>query len=283
MSWFLSAKNGEMISLVDANRTREENKQNLKVKQSTELSFFSFFCNGMSMRHNFVKSNPDVFYFFKSRMVSRKSTVFFLIGFVTLFIFYQVLYFQQRIPPVVIPFHNRSAAIQPRVTNSYSYVYHDQLVPEYVQKIVDKAQSPSTCLMIVRDTDGGIGNRMFLFASAYGLARLHQCDLYVAPWIIRDLRSIFTLDLNNTPVHLITNDTVVNQTNLVQRYSACTLYTDLLKIPLNENLTKYELMGFYQAFGYFVKYKYEINYLFQFHRVPIERNVPLVEQLVKGK
>lgn len=222
------------------------------------------------------------FYYFKSRMVSTKSLVFFLIGFVTLFIFYQVLYFEQRIPPIIIPFHNLSA-IKPRVTHSHAYVYHDQLVPEYVEKIVDKAQPPATCLMMIRDTDGGIGNRMFLFASAYGLARLHQCDLYVAPWIIRDLRSIFALNLNNTAVHLITNDSIVNQTNLVQRYSACTLYTDLLKIPLNENLTKYELMGFYQAFGYFVKYKYEINYLFQFHQVPIERNIPLVEQLIKGK
>jgi hypothetical protein len=93
---------------------------------------------------------------------------------------------------------------------------------------------------------------------------------------------MFILNLNNTPIHLVTNDSVVNRTGLIQRYSACTLYDDLLKIPLSQNLTTYEMTGFYQAFGYFVKYKEEISYLFQFHQVPIERNVPLVEQLVKG-
>ncbi|CAF3986267.1 unnamed protein product, partial [Rotaria sordida] len=51
------------------------------------------------------------------------------------------------------------------------------------RKMHDKAQGPSTCLIIIRSADGALGNRMFLFASAYGLARLHQCQLYVAPWI----------------------------------------------------------------------------------------------------
>ena len=104
-----------------------------------------------------------------------------------------------------------------------------------------------------------------------------------APWIITDLRSIFLLHLNDTPVHLITDDTVVNRTGIVKRYSSCTLFSDLLKIPLQENLTKYEMIGFYQSFGYFVKYRDELAYLFQFNQIAIERNIPLVEQLLRGR
>jgi hypothetical protein len=147
----------------------------------------------------------------------------------------------------------------------------------------DKAQGPATCLIIIRTADGAIGNRMFLFASAYGLARLHQCKLYVAPWILNDLRSIFLININQTKVQLTTDDSVVvNKTDIYGRYSACTLYPDLFRIPFNSTFSKYEMAGFYQAYGYFEKYREEIACLFQFNSVAIARNVPLVAQLLKG-
>lgn len=235
------------------------------------------------MKQNLLsKSHLDVLHYLKSRIPSTKSSVFIFGGFIFLFIIFQVLFFQNRLKSPSIIINNNSTVTKPRVSHIYSFILNEKLVPDFVEKIIDKAQQPATCLILIRTVDGAIGNRMFLFASAYGLARLHQCDLYVAPWIIRDLRSMFILNLNNTPIHLVTNDSVVNRTGLVHRYSACTLYDDLLKIPLSQNLTTYEMTGFYQAFGYFVKYKEEISYLFQFHQVPIERNAPLVEQLVKG-
>jgi hypothetical protein len=237
------------------------------------------------MRQNlFSKSNLDILHYFKSRIPSNKSAIFIFTGLILLFITFQISFFQSRsTSPIIIINDNNASISKPRPTQSYSYIFREKLVPNFVEKIIDKAQPPATCLIIIRTTDGGPGNRMFLFASAYGLARLHQCDLYVAPWIIKDLRAAFVLNITNTPVHLTTDDTVVNRTGLFHRYSACTLYDDLLKVPLNPNLTVYEMTGFYQAFGYFVKYKEEVTYLFQFHQVPIERNVALVEQLVKGK
>ncbi len=236
------------------------------------------------MRQNlFSKSNLGILYYFQSRIPSTKSAVFIFAGLIILFITFQILFLQTRSKPPIIVIENNSSVPKARSSHSYLYSLQEKLVPNFVERIIDKAQQPATCLIIIRTTDGAIGNRMFLFASAYGLARLHQCNLYVAPWIIKDLRSTFILNLNNTPVHLVTDDSVVNQTGLFHRYSACTLYDDLLKIPWSPNLTIYEMTGFYQAFGYFVKYKDEITYLFQFHQVPIERNVLLVEQLVKGK
>lgn len=152
------------------------------------------------------------------------------------------------------------------------------------KSILDKAQNPPTCLLIIRSADGALGNRMFLFASAYGLARLHQCELYVAPWIIYDLRSVFQININQTKVHLVTNDSVVvNRTDIYGRYSACTLYEDLFRVPLNKTYSNYEMIGFYQAYGYFEKYRDEINFLFQFNTATISLLVPFVEQLLKGK
>ena len=125
---------------------------------------------------------------------------------------------------------------------------------------IDKVQLPVTCSIIIRSFDGALGNRMFLFASAYGLARLHQCELYIGPWILNDLRSVFQIDLNATPIHLVTNPSaVLNQTTIFARYSACTLFKDLFQIPWSSNFTRYEMIGFYQAYGYFERFRDEIN------------------------
>ncbi|CAF1258453.1 unnamed protein product [Adineta ricciae] len=147
----------------------------------------------------------------------------------------------------------------------------------------DKAQGPPTCFLFIRSADGALGNRMFLFASAYGLARLHQCQLYVAPWILIDLRSVFRIEIEKTKVQLTKDDRlVVNRTDYFSRYSSCVFYPDLLRVPFNKTFQRYELNGFYQAYGYFDKYREEINFLFQFNQGAIVRNVPMVEQLMKA-
>ncbi len=234
------------------------------------------------MKYNvFSKYNKEFSYCFKSRITATKFTGFVFSVLITLFIMFHFLFYQN-LKPTRIVYINNNASLIPLKTHLYSFVINEKLVPDNVEKIIDKAQKPAPCLIILRTVDGGIGNRMFFFASAYGLARLHQCNLYVAPWILNDLRTTFVVNINNTPIHLITNDEIVNTTGLVKRFSACTLYDDLLKVPLNQNLTVYEMTGFYQAYGYFVKYKEEITYLYQFNQAVISKNVPLVEQLLKG-
>jgi hypothetical protein len=216
-------------------------------------------------------------HYLQSRITITKFIAFiFCILTILSIIYYILLNENQRQSTVIYINKNSSSKTTVRLVNN------EKLISDYIPKIFDKAQEPPTCLIIIRTTDGGIGNRMFLFASAYGLARLHQCNLYVAPHILVDLRSIFTVNLNHTAVHLIINDSVANQTGIFGRYSACTLFDDLLKIPLNSYLNRYEMIGFYQAFGYFVKYKDEISYLFQFNQAAIKATVPLVEQLLKG-
>ena len=169
-----------------------------------------------------------------------------------------------------------------------SRVYYSSLkglVPDSSKKVFkDKVQGPLSCVIIIRSYDGALGNRMFLFASAYGLARLHQCSLYVAPYILTDLRSVFLVNLNQSRVHITSNDSeVINRTDVYGRYSACTLYSDLFRIPLQKNMTRYEMVGFYQAYGYFEKYRDEIKSLFQFNAGSIEGNVAVVQSLLRGQ
>lgn len=204
---------------------------------------------------------------------TRKSMTTFAIGLMIFVIIYQILF--SRILGLSLNPNEKVYYFSDGKSTLNSYNQTNQLK--------DKAQGPATCLIIIRSADGAIGNRMFLFASAYGVARLHQCQLYVAPWILNDLRSVFRIEINQTKVQLTTDDSlVVNRTDIYGRYSACTFYSDLFRIPLNESFRRYEMVGFYQAFGYFEKYRDEVKFLFQFNSVAIERNVPVVATLLKG-
>jgi len=225
-------------------------------------NFLSYFQNSNDLKR-FIQSNTD-----------RKRVMAICFSLIIILLFYQIVIYVQG----NISAYNKAQRIYFAPNrNTHLNPYTDQT------KLNDKAQSPPACLIIIRTADGQFGNRMFLFASAYGLARLHQCTLYVAPWILNDLRAIFRIDINQTKVHLTTNDSVVsNPKEIFGRYSACTLFSDLFRIPLNSTYSRYEMIGFYQAYGYFEKYREEINFLFQFKSEPVSRNVALVEQLLKG-
>ncbi|CAF1378072.1 unnamed protein product [Adineta ricciae] len=216
----------------------------------------------------------------QSRFTITKFITIFTCILTSLFLIYYILFEDNR-PTLPISVISQNFSSRSILSSFLPVINREVIETEYQPKVISKAQKPS-CLIVIRTADGAMGNRMFLFASAYGLARLHQCELYVAPWILTDLRSIFLVNLNQTPVHLITRDSVVKEPGLFGRYSSCTLFDDLLRVPLKENLTRYEMIGFYQAYGYFLKYRHEISYLFQFNQGAIRPNVPLVEQLLKA-
>lgn len=227
--------------------------------------------SGLSLNlYNLKRCSFNCIRFLQSR-VTHRTFIVFMFSLIIFFITYHFWLSQSQFTSLWLPNSKVYYSSLKSLSNNYS------------QRLHDKAQGPPTCLIIIRSADGGMGNRMFLFASAYGLARLHQCQLYVAPWILVDLRSIFLININQTKVQLTTDDSlVVNRTDIYGRYSACTLYSDLFKIPLNSTFSRYEMIGFYQAYGYFEKYKEEIAFLFQFNSGAISKNVPLVEQLLKG-
>ena len=128
--------------------------------------------NSLLQYNIFRRHKEDYLRYFQTR-VSQKKLLTFMFGFVIFFIIYNFLIDRSRFV----------TSWSPDTKIYFSSIKN--LVLKYNNSNVmhDKAQGPATCLIIIRTADGAIGNRMFLFASAYGVARLHQCQLYVAPWI----------------------------------------------------------------------------------------------------
>ncbi|CAF1135113.1 unnamed protein product [Didymodactylos carnosus] len=104
-----------------------------------------------------------------------------------------------------------------------------------------------------------------MFASAYGLARLHQCRLYVSSKILTELRRYFIMEpLNN----LITDIAVSNLSGIQRMYSVCTFFSELM-LP---NAIKYlEIEGYWQAYGHFAKHNEELRQLFNGKQETIQR------------
>jgi hypothetical protein len=51
------------------------------------------------------------------------------------------------------------------------------------------------CAIVIHRNGGRLGNRMFIFASAYGLARIHGCRLYASEQIVHELKGIFKMSV----------------------------------------------------------------------------------------
>ncbi|CAF4197943.1 unnamed protein product, partial [Adineta steineri] len=51
------------------------------------------------------------------------------------------------------------------------------------------------CYIILRERSGRLGNRLFMFASAYGLSLKHSCQLYIDRNIIDELQTSFDMNL----------------------------------------------------------------------------------------
>jgi hypothetical protein len=114
---------------------------------------------------------------------------------------------------------------------------------------------PASCTVILRESLGRLGNRMFMFASAYGLARTHGCNLYVDDQILKELSSVFQIRI---PLS-VTKGTITQFTNITKQYCACRFFNHLL---LPYAIKRLELIGFWQAYGYFIKYTEELRHQF---------------------
>lgn len=126
------------------------------------------------------------------------------------------------------------------------------------RNLATHASSLSKCVVILRSSDGRLGNRLFMFASAYGLARTHACRLYIDAWILRELNSSFRIRTINT----ISKQEVENLKNIQVKYTVCRFLPELMLPYAVEYL---ELRGFWQTYGFFAKYVVDIKSIFTFH------------------
>jgi hypothetical protein len=117
----------------------------------------------------------------------------------------------------------------------------------------------TSCVVIVREIGGRLGNTLFRFASAYGIARTHACRLYVERWIIDQLSLLFEFRLRST----ITLEEVKRLEDIESRYTECEFFPDLLIYNAVQHL---ELKGYWQAYGHFIKYAHELKTYFRIRK-----------------
>jgi galactoside 2-L-fucosyltransferase 1/2 len=142
----------------------------------------------------------------------------------------------------------------------------NDIVPDVLPNelfVINPNEQRIHCIVSVRQPSGRLGNRMFMFASAYGLARLHSCYLYIAPERIRELNEVFIFNLSSLPIssstlHLNTgkNLTSMNRTtmNVVCRY-----LPELTRPNAIAPGTIFELTGYWQSYLHFAKYGDELR------------------------
>ena len=118
------------------------------------------------------------------------------------------------------------------------------------------------CTVVVTDANGRLGNRMFIVASAYGLARLHSCHLYILPNVLADI--LLTFNPNFSSI-LISTDTF-NRLNdektgnfTVKKDITCQYVHELSRPNAISNGQIFHLKGFWQSYLYFIKYADELR------------------------
>lgn len=124
----------------------------------------------------------------------------------------------------------------------------------------------NSCVVILKQQLGRLGNLMFKFASAYGLARHHRCKLYVDELYLKELNTIFELEIEHISMTKSEYSTLTGVAGLSNH--ACHYLEDIMK----PNAIKYvEISGYWQAFGHFIKYTHEIRQLFTFRSEIIQQ------------
>ena len=108
------------------------------------------------------------------------------------------------------------------------------------------------CSIILRDQSGRLGNRLFMFASAIGLALTHSCYLHISAEIIHELNQSFELDLARLPAGFGPNRSEPGR----KISNHCSYLTDLFRANTSQII---ELTGFWQVHTYFSNYSTEIR------------------------
>ena len=119
------------------------------------------------------------------------------------------------------------------------------------------------CIVHTKVSGGRLGNHMFRIASAYGLARLHSCRLYLPPQLIKEMSSLFAFDLSPFLISFNTfNSTIYNTSKPMttkSKYVICNYIVELTRPNALSPGSMFELKGFWQSYLHFAKYSNDIR------------------------
>ena len=144
------------------------------------------------------------------------------------------------------------------------------------------------CIIYTKEHEGRLGNRMFMVASAYGLARLHSCQLYLTPRIVNKMSAMFNFDLS--PFLISSNlfsSTIHNISKLLnasRKNVGCDYIIEMGRPNAIPTGTIFELKGYWQSYLHFVKYSDDIReHLFAGKRSVLEKISKLFIELYQRK
>lgn len=118
------------------------------------------------------------------------------------------------------------------------------------------------CVVYVKDKLGRFGNRIFITASAYGLARLHSCHLYIRQEILDEIQRTFTPNFSSLLLTSTTFDLMMNKSNStfrIKKHVVCEFIRELTRPNAISKGQLFELTGFWQSYLHFSKYSDEIR------------------------
>jgi hypothetical protein len=95
------------------------------------------------------------------------------------------------------------------------------------------------CVIVVRESDGRLGNKMFIYATALAVAIDHRCYMYIESSTLQTLKSIFHIN----PIRHISEDNFFQLQISRQLYNGCKFYTSIIRSNFKEVL---ELTGYWQ-------------------------------------
>ena len=162
---------------------------------------------------------------------------------------------------ILIPVMIFSFALKRKVT------LHPIIVKLKGQSKLTKTEIPKAqkirCIVVVKHVNGRLGNNMFKIASAYGLARLHSCQLYLAPALIKTMNVIFVFDLSPLLISLHTFNSIVHNSSKpltrTNKSASCQYIVELTRPNAIPQDTVFELQGYWQSYLHFAQYADEIR------------------------
>jgi len=103
---------------------------------------------------------------------------------------------------------------------------------------------------------------MFMIASAYGLARLHNCHLYLTQDILDEIQKFFVPDFSPFLLSTTMFDLMMNKANLTSKSSKDVVCQYVLELTRPNAISKgqlFELTGYWQSYLHFIKYANELQ------------------------
>jgi galactoside 2-L-fucosyltransferase 1/2 len=115
------------------------------------------------------------------------------------------------------------------------------------------------CVVVLKEKIGRLGNRLFMFASAYGIARTHNCYLYISDTFMTEMEGIFDM---HVPFWIKKSKPKLSPNQSIQyMHNDCKFHQSIMRPYAISYL---ELKGYWQAYGHFAQFASEIRSQLQF-------------------